>query len=276
MKKRKSGGGANWMDTYGDMVTLLLCFFVLLFSMSTLDQRKWELLVQSFNPESVPTVTQTDGNKGPNADPAAAAEAQKDIDQQMNELYEKLQEYVEQQEAGENISVTQGDGYIFIAFNDVIFFDGNSAVLRDAGKLVLNDIGGLLAPEAGAIDELRILGHTARETADEPNNARVDRTLSSNRAVEVLIYLQDMDLIDPARLVSVGYGEWRPVSGNGDGAERARNRRVEMIITGKNLMDSLGDSIEQYYTLSGVAPPAPDTATGGAPDGAAAPSAPPQ
>lgn len=276
MKKRKSGGGANWMDTYGDMVTLLLCFFVLLFSISTLDQRQWELLVQSFNPEAIPTVTQTDGNKGPNADPATAAEAQKDIDQQMNELYEKLMEYVEQQEAGENMSVTQGDGYIFIAFNDVIFFDGNSAVLRDAGKLVLDDIGALLAPEAGAIDELRILGHTARETADEPNNARVDRTLSSNRAVEVLIYLQDMDLIDPARLVSVGYGEWRPVSGNGDGEERARNRRVEMIITGKNLMDSLGDSIEQYYTLSGVAPPAPDTATDGATGGAAAPSAPPQ
>lgn len=92
----------------------------------------------------------------------------------------------------------------------------------------------------------------------------------------MLIYLQDMDLIDPARLVSVGYGRVAARVGNGDGAERARNRRVEMIITGKNLMDSLGDSIEQYYTLSGVAPPAPDTATGGAPGGAAAPSAPPQ
>lgn len=275
MKKRKSGGGANWMDTYGDMVTLLLCFFVLLFSMSTLDQRKWELLVQSFNPDAIPTVTQTDGNKGPNADPATAAEAQQDIDQQMNELFEKLQEYVEQQGAGENISVTQGDGYIFISFNDVIFFDGNSPVLREDGKLVLDDIGTLLAPEAGAIDELRILGHTARVTVDEPNNARIDRTLSSNRAVEVLLYLQDMDIIDPARLVSMGYGEWRPVSGNGDGEERAHNRRVEMIITGKNLMDSLGDSIEQYYTLSGVEPPASDGAPDGA-DGAAAPSAAPQ
>ena len=39
MKKKKSGGGgANWMDTYGDMVTLLLCFFVMLYSMSTLDK----------------------------------------------------------------------------------------------------------------------------------------------------------------------------------------------------------------------------------------------
>ena len=43
-KKRSGGGGANWMDTYGDMVTLLLCFFVLLYSMSTIDQEKWMMI----------------------------------------------------------------------------------------------------------------------------------------------------------------------------------------------------------------------------------------
>ena len=56
MKKRKKGGGgggANWMDTYGDMVTLLLCFFVLLYSISTLDQSKWIMIVKSFNPDAV-------------------------------------------------------------------------------------------------------------------------------------------------------------------------------------------------------------------------------
>ena len=42
MKKKKGGGGgANWMDTYGDMVTLLLCFFVMLYSMSRVDESKW-------------------------------------------------------------------------------------------------------------------------------------------------------------------------------------------------------------------------------------------
>ena len=46
MKRNKGSGGASWMDTYGDMVTLLLCFFVLLYSMSTLDQQKWQKLVQ--------------------------------------------------------------------------------------------------------------------------------------------------------------------------------------------------------------------------------------
>lgn len=55
MKKRNksSGGGANWMDTYGDLVTLLLCFFVLLYSISTVDQAKWVQVVKSFNPDAV-------------------------------------------------------------------------------------------------------------------------------------------------------------------------------------------------------------------------------
>ena len=62
MKKRNKGsGGASWMDTYGDMVTLLLCFFVLLYSMSSIDQQKWVQLVQSFNPDAVTDSTQTGG-----------------------------------------------------------------------------------------------------------------------------------------------------------------------------------------------------------------------
>ena len=56
MSRRKKGGGGedcgSWMDTYGDMVTLLLCFFVMLYSMSSLDQQKWEIFVKSIFPNS--------------------------------------------------------------------------------------------------------------------------------------------------------------------------------------------------------------------------------
>ena len=57
MSRRKKGGGGgedcgSWMDTYGDMVTLLLCFFVMLYSMSNLDQQKWEVFVKSVFPNA--------------------------------------------------------------------------------------------------------------------------------------------------------------------------------------------------------------------------------
>ena len=56
-------------------------------------------------------------------------------------------------------------------------------------------------------------------------------------------------MLDSARLVSEGYGQHRPIAPNDSEAGRARNRRVEMIISGKNMLDKLGDSIEQYHTL---------------------------
>ena len=60
MKKKSKAPeeGASWMDTYGDMVTLLLCFFVLLYSISSVDQVKWENLVKSLNPDASKEVSQ--------------------------------------------------------------------------------------------------------------------------------------------------------------------------------------------------------------------------
>ena len=58
------GGGANWMDTYGDMVTLLLCFFVLLYSISTIDQDKWMVFIQSFNRDAVEELDIPEGPVG--------------------------------------------------------------------------------------------------------------------------------------------------------------------------------------------------------------------
>lgn len=274
MKKRKSGGGANWMDTYGDMVTLLLCFFVLLYSMSTIDQQKWVQLVQSFNPDAVHEVTENKGNNGQIADPTTPVDGdqtennvatQQQIDQSIEQLFLDLKAYVAQQGAAENISVTKGDGYVFISFNDAVFFDGDSYVLRSDGKEVLNDVGTIIGKASFAIDELRVLGHTAQGDPNKPNNPTVDRFLSSDRATVVLVYLQEMNILDPARMISMGYGQFRPVADNDTSEGRAKNRRVEMIVTGRDVTSTLGDGIEQYYTERGTeSPVSTQTGTGGA------------
>ena len=51
-RKKRADESGSWMDTYGDMVTLLLCFFVLLYSISSVDQAKWREVVKSFNPDA--------------------------------------------------------------------------------------------------------------------------------------------------------------------------------------------------------------------------------
>ncbi len=236
------------MDTYGDMVTLLLCFFVLLYSMSTLDQQKWEQLVQSFNPDAIPTTSDHLGNGGEETDPVLD---QAEIDAAMEQLYQTLSAYVSEQGAQQNISVTQGDGYVFVSFNETVFFSGDSATLLDSGRVVLDQVSEALLQARDSIDEIRVLGHTAQARPNEPNDPTVDRFLSSNRATTVLLYLQEKNIIDPAKLVSIGYGQWRPISSNATSEERARNRRVELIVTGLSAADGFMDSVTQYYTERG-------------------------
>ncbi len=264
LKKKKGGGeGANWMDTYGDMVTLLLCFFVLLYSMSTISADKWKALVQSFNPDSIPDQTEiVGGNDGPSSDaqplePDPDLELddllarQAEITEALSELYETLEEYTENSGMGDSVEITKGDGYVFISFRDTIIFNGDSYELREEGKQVLSVISGALSEAEEFIDEVRVYGHTAQGQSYKENEAYWDRFLSSARAGYAAAYIQENSTIDPARIVSVGYGQHRPVAPNTDEENRSKNRRVEIYVTGFNLLDELGDSIEQYQTIAG-------------------------
>lgn len=242
-KKRSGSGGANWMDTYGDMVTLLLCFFVMLYSMSQMDQSKWIALVQALNPTADIHGTTTE------VPPDGSVVTQEKIDSDMEEFYESIMEFVAQENLTSKVSVTKGSGYVFISFDDTVFFDGDSYILRDDGKVVLDQVSEFIAGVSDSVDEIRVLGHTAQARADQPNSVEIDRFLASNRATVVTIYLQEKNIVDPARLVSVGYGQWRPISSNATAAERAGNRRVELLVTGLDVENEMGDDITQYYTM---------------------------
>lgn len=253
--KKSGGGGANWMDTYGDMVTLLLCFFVMLYSMSRMDESKWIALVQSFNPnyavdEPSQIVVPGEIANEPVTDlPSGLTQDQ--VEAALEELYLSMSEYAESAGLQDMVSLSKGSGYVFISFDDTIFFDGDSSVLKDGGKAILDQIAVPLAEASESINEIRVLGHTAQASPDRPNYVDVDRFLSSDRATVVTIYLQEKNIIDPARLVSVGYGQWRPIASNDTAETRAQNRRVELIISGIQPDSTEGDSLEQYYTIRG-------------------------
>ena len=241
-KSHGGGGGANWMDTYGDMVTLLLCFFVMLYSMSNMDKEKWIALVESFNPDAV-----TEQNPGGHE--VTNQLTQEQVDADIEQLYQAMTQYAQQENLTSQISITKGSGYVFVSFDDTVFFDGDSWELLDAGKRILDAVAQSIADVSESVDEIRVLGHTAQASADRPNRPEVDRFLATNRAAEVTVYLQEKNIIDPARLVSVGYGQWRPVADNSTSEGRAQNRRVELLVTGLDLQSESGDDITQYYTM---------------------------
>lgn len=260
--QKRKGGGANWMDTYGDMVTLLLCFFVLLYSISTMDENKWKALIQSFNPQAIAIMTDPQGNEGPLADPRPSTGAtqdqlqpqdleamQEEINQAIEALYHALKTYADESPEAKSIEVTKGDGYVFVSFNEAVFFNPDSYVLRPDGEQVLIAVSDILSQAEPYIDEVRVMGHTAQAQTDVPNRTETDRMLASNRATIATVYIQDHSTLQPARLVSVGYGQHRPVAPNDTTEGRKQNRRVEILITGRNMFSELGDSLEQYQTV---------------------------
>lgn len=266
-KKKSGGGGASWMDTYGDMVTLLLCFFVLLYSMSSISEEKFKALVMSFNPDATQTVTQTSGNDGPNADPSeedgsglGLSPAQ--IDQNMENLYEEMSEYIQSLGMGGSVSVTQGEGKVFITFDQSVFFNGDDWQLRDESLPILQHVGEMISSAAESIDEVRVLGHTAQANPDRPNSIITDRMLSAQRAANALAYIQEHCTLDPARMISEGYGQWRPIATNDTPEGRAKNRRVEIIISSRDMGgDELQDSVQEYYTERGTQDPTQSAAS---------------
>lgn len=260
-KKKSGGGGANWMDTYGDMVTLLLCFFVLLYSMSTISEDKWKAIVQSFNPNAIPDPQPTiEGTPGPSADGEESGvaptqeemeEMQEKVEQDMEDLLQQIQEFVQQQNLQDAMTVSQDGGKIFITFSQSVFFDGESAVIRKEAYPILDQVSEMLSGVAGSLDEVRVQGHTAR-AGKGPNNVVNDRTLSSNRAANVIIYIQQHSVVPPSCLVSEGFGEWRPVATNDTAENRAKNRRVEMIISGRDIEAEIAEQggIQQYIVMT--------------------------
>ncbi len=259
MSRRKKGGGGgedcgSWMDTYGDMVTLLLCFFVLLYSMSSLDQQKWEIFVKSIFPSSdeEEQIAINENIEEGEYDVSGVLQMDEepeieDLDQLYLTLVERLQE---NGMVGEGVSVSRGEGYTFIAFENQAFFNGDSSILTEEAKEVLDVFCEILAPETDKISQIEILGHTSQANPDRPNNPRTDRLLSSMRSAEVAAYIQEKDIIDPSKLVGISYGQFRPVDTVETREGRAKNRRVEFLIVDQGAdIKSMNEYYDEIYGI---------------------------
>ena len=251
-KKKGGGGGANWMDTYGDMVTLLLCFFVLLYSMSTISEDKWKALVQSFNPNAQPAATVVEGNNGPSADdPAENPSDQLEIESMMEDLMAALQQYSKQDGLASAISVTMDGGRIYVELMDKAMFYADKADMKPGAEEILQGVCSILDKSKAAIEVIQIRGHTAQAYDDRPNEVPGDRRLASERATEVTIFLQEHSSIHPARLESVGMGQWHPIGNNKGEAGKAPNRRVELVISAKEIGSELNQELTKLTTETG-------------------------
>ncbi|MGN0711233.1 MAG: flagellar motor protein MotB [Anaerovoracaceae bacterium] len=247
-KKKREAPKNNWMDTYGDMVTLLLCFFVLLFSISTVDAQKWIMIVKSFNPAAAENISQLvqeepENEKGEEAVGQEAGGLMTD-EKNFDQIYWTMKELIEENNLQESVEVKKGKDFAFIVFRNNIFFNGDSYVLRQEGKDILDVLCNSIAPVADQVGEIRVMGHTNQADPNNPNPIAGDRFLSSNRATEVLVYIESKNLVDGKILISEGFGQHYPIASFVTEEDRAANRRVEIYIAKD---DAVKYSLEEVY-----------------------------
>ena len=254
-KNRPADSGGSWMDTYGDMVTLLLTFFIMLYSMSNLDAQKWSVFVKSIpsiqNQGSENITINSQMSDTPDADSTGQEigqeGAQEDLQtEDINKLYLTIAESLNQ--AGvEGATVIRGDDYTYVSFANNVFFGANSSVLTWEGQEVLYTFAKAIAPAAGGIEQVNIMSHTAKVTDNSqinPQTVRKDRILSAMRSAEVCIYLQQQNVIKPEKLVDISYGEYRPIADNSTEEGRIKNRRIEFLLLDNGAKEK---DLDEYY-----------------------------
>lgn len=229
-KKGESGGGASWMETYSDMVTLLLTFFIMLYAMSTIDAQKYATIVASFSKQMNPEVYYEQGVPSDRAGDEEIIEMTDDdeVPNELDQLYTLLKQYVEENNLNEQVEVSKSKEYVFIRFSDSVTFRGYSDILEQSGKQVLDVLAEGLVLVDEYVEEVIIAGHTAEVEYDKTD---IDRSLSTDRANVVLRYLENKNVINPAKYLAIGYGLYSPIADNSTPEGRAKNRRVEIYIS---------------------------------------------
>lgn len=224
-EEEQKAGAPEWMSTYGDMVTLLLCFFVLLFSFATLDVQKFKAIAVSMNGslgvlDSGMTLSMEPlVNSFPSDSPTEEVE-------EFKKLYEQMNEYIKENNLESSITLRLDERGLLVRFMDDVLFDSGKADLTPKAREIINMVSEIIRQND---KNIRVEGHTDNvpiNTFRFPSNWE----LSTTRAVNVVKYLIEERGIEAKRMSASGYSDQHPVDDNGTSDGRQKNRRVDMVI----------------------------------------------
>ncbi|MCI8947470.1 MAG: flagellar motor protein MotB [Lachnospiraceae bacterium] len=251
-------GSPAWMNTFSDLMNLLLCFFVLLFSMSSVDAQKFELIAASFSQtfsifsagatavgdgmlvsmgvsqlNELDDYTNSMGKTadGDNDDPDSIDKMTEALDaeklKESEELAEKIEEAMEEQSLSREVDMEVTSQYVQLSLKGALLFDSGSSELKAEALPVMEKLGLILERYAGSVIEIE--GHTDNVPINSARFAN-NNELSSARALSVFDYFVETTTLDPAMIKHSGRGEYVPIADNSSPEGRAKNRRVEIKI----------------------------------------------
>jgi len=235
--KKESGGAPAWMVTFSDMVTLLLTFFVLMLSMASMDQVKFNDAAGSLRDAFG---VMKGGNKTDISKPKVV-EFVPINDDFVSRLYKRMLTEFNRLKIDARISLVKDRGAVILRVNESLLFAPGQTEVRPESYPTLNDIARLLQDLPF---HLRVEGHTD-DTPVRTNNVS-NWDISVARAVSVVKYMADNNLLPLDRLSAVGYGSQRPLSAGDRGEDKALNRRVDFVL------ESVGGNREDLPYLINV------------------------
>jgi chemotaxis protein MotB len=248
-KEEHKESAERWLISYADFITLLMVFFVVMYSMSKVDQVKFYQLAQSLNsaliggtgtldtgsaetgvifPIDLSVLDQIDPEElvAMVIEQEAAAQAEEEEISQLLEIEHRLAAYFVRENLNSYIYMTIDSRGLVVSLNATVLFDPGSAVIKPEMADILVDVGGII----DTLDNfIRVEGHTDNVPIGN-SQYKSNWDLSTARATNVLELFIDRVGIKPEKLVAAGYSEYRPIASNDTPEDRSKNRRVDMII----------------------------------------------
>ena len=259
-KKRQEDppkGSPAWMATFSDLMNLLLCFFVLLYSMSSVDAEKFQMVVASLqsNMSILPAGGKSIGDgemisSGVRQlefldtfyNEMANSKSEEDTDNTSNTVYEafrqealseseqmaeEIQHAVETAGIQDMVEVDFNAEYVQLSLSGAILFDSGKSEIIEEAYPVVDKIAAILETYDKNIIEIE--GHTDNVPISTSKYESND-VLSMYRALTVANYVRAHTSLNPAYVKSSGRGDYVPIADNSTPEGRARNRRVEIKI----------------------------------------------
>lgn len=221
-KNRDEGMTSSWMDTYADTITLLLTFFILLYTFSIVDNEKLKTIAEALRGQ-IEGTPMTSGNI---EDLPEDLEPGIGVQNPYDKLVRKVTAVLQENGLSEVVKIREEDAGVILQLGESILFDTGQAVLKEECYDVLNVISTII-PQID--NEIMIQGHTD----NRPINSQIypsNWELSTARSLAVVKYFIDEKGLNPGRFSATGYGEHRPLVENTSSENMGINRRVDILI----------------------------------------------
>ena len=226
-----SSSEGGWITTFADLMSLLLTFFILLYSMSSVSLEKFQEASNSIQSAfsggdsviegSTVASTETEPSEDTTATPSEDA-----VDPELIKMYDEVVEFLETKDMTAQASVKYDQDGIYVNIQESILFGSGSAIIADSGKNALNNLGELIQQFE---NDVVIEGYTDNVPMNNANFSS-NWELSTSRALSVLRYLSEERSVTPTRLSAKGYGEYHPSVPNNSDENRAKNRKVNIVL----------------------------------------------